>query len=154
MRAEIRSSLSVLIGQPFWDLGTAGLQWFAFGARRVVPSHRSGGSSREVGDFALHVQCPWRIALPGQMLAGSGDSSTDHLRALLPLVVRDVDADDLGGIAILLERDIRIDVFPDSAAECELWRFFKPYTEEDHLLLEGPGPHLVRDAARSQDAAT
>jgi|SRR5882724_4877267 len=154
MRAEIRNSLSVLIGQPFWDLGTAGLQWFAFGPRRVVPSHASGSSPREVGHFALHVQCPWRVESPGQMLAGSGDSSTDDFRALLPLVVRDVDADDLGGLTILLERGIRIDVFPDSTANCELWRFFKPYAGEDHLLLEGPGPRFVRDATRSHDALT
>jgi hypothetical protein len=56
MRTQIQEALEVLIGQPLWSSGRAAdLEWFQFGARKTVQDSR--GQDREVGGFALHVQC-------------------------------------------------------------------------------------------------
>jgi len=60
MQKEIQNAAAVLIGKPLWECNRAGdMAMFQFGARRMMPSPR--GVMREVGEYALHLQCPWRI---------------------------------------------------------------------------------------------
>jgi hypothetical protein len=48
------------MGLPLWAVGRAGsLVWCQFGARRTVTDRQ--GEQREVGAYALHVDCPWRL---------------------------------------------------------------------------------------------
>jgi hypothetical protein len=46
----------------------AGMKNFQFGEIRPHPSGKG-----TVGDFALHVQCPWRLVTTTQVLTGSAD---------------------------------------------------------------------------------
>jgi len=72
MRAEIQQAASGLIGQLLWDAGRAAdLAWFAFGERRMVQDFR--GDPKEVGEFALHVQCAWRIVQNERVVVGHRD---------------------------------------------------------------------------------
>jgi hypothetical protein len=75
MKAEVGAALMPLLGLPIWSTGRAGdLVWFQIGERRTVPS--SDGSPREVGTYAIHVSCPWRLINQDRLLVGSGDLLT------------------------------------------------------------------------------
>jgi len=75
MREQIEQVLRALIGMPLWDSGQAGIQWFEFGQKHNVPNIRRGkqAGTKEVGDYALHVQCAWRIVGPKGIVVGSTD---------------------------------------------------------------------------------
>src|SRR4051812_10247857 len=66
--------LQALVGMPLWACGrSCDLQWFALGSRIHVPAR--GGGTREVGQYALHVQCAWRLCRADAILVGSADRS-------------------------------------------------------------------------------
>jgi hypothetical protein len=69
IEATVMSKLASLVGL---RLGiardAAGMKNFQFG---VIRPHLSGKGT--VGDFALHVQCPWRLVTTTQVLTGSAD---------------------------------------------------------------------------------
>ena len=72
MAEKIRAATSNLIGLPLWDAGRASdLVWFAFGERRIVQDFR--GESKEVGEYALHVQCAWRLVQGDCTIVASRD---------------------------------------------------------------------------------
>jgi hypothetical protein len=69
---KIREAALKLIGLRLWDAGRAAdLAWFAFGERRTVRDSR--GEPREVGEFALHVQCAWRLVQGDWTVVGNRD---------------------------------------------------------------------------------
>ena len=165
LREEIERGLAPLIGRPLWDAGRAGaMLWLQLGERRTRPDDQLG--RRELGEFALHVSCPWRLVGPDGMVAASGDLFTPadptadpvdfewdapganwcdvRLHAFIaatadsPLAVSSVSADDLGSLRVFLGEEFVLDVFPDSshAAHVE--------SEFWRLLQPGTGsPHLV-----------
>jgi hypothetical protein len=164
MKTEIESTLSVLVGLPLWAVGKASsMAWFQFGARVHAPTPRS--PDRITGEYALHLQCPWRITEKGEIRFGShdifrprdpslpsDDESVDRpgcswfdrraeefnsAAEARPLRVRLVTADPFGGFALQLDRGVSLEVFPDSSAY--------PQTAEHWRLLR-PGadsPHFV-----------
>lgn len=72
VREQIEQRLGVLLGLPLWAMGRAtDLEWFQFRGQREVVNRR--GEKRTVGDWALHVQCPWRIVQVGKILVASAD---------------------------------------------------------------------------------
>lgn len=72
MQEKIREAALQLIGLPLWDAGRAAdLTWFCFGARRWVRGFF--GDLKEVGRFALHVQCAWRIVQGESVIVGHRD---------------------------------------------------------------------------------
>lgn len=72
MKEKIQQAASALIGLPLWDAGRAAdLAWFAFGDRRTVKDFR--GDPKEVGEFALHVHCGWRIVQNERVIVGHRD---------------------------------------------------------------------------------
>jgi hypothetical protein len=73
MDNKIEGAVRVLVGLPLWALGRAAdLAWFEFGDRRTVKSLRNG-AEKQVGDYALHVQCAWRITQRDDIVTGRGD---------------------------------------------------------------------------------
>jgi hypothetical protein len=71
MKEQIRRALDSLIGTALWSSGRAAdLEWFQFGERRTVTT---GGRTKEVGEYALHVQCGWRIRRGDQVVVGGRD---------------------------------------------------------------------------------
>ena len=71
MKKEIEQYLKVLIGLVLFDSGNASIQWFAFGRRRLVPARSN--EVKEVGEYALHLACAWRIRTISSILVGSYD---------------------------------------------------------------------------------
>jgi len=142
--------------------------WLQLGERRVrTPEQRGAG---EVGEYALHVSCTWRLIGPEGIHAASGDMFTPadpdadptnftwdepganwcdvQLRAFIaatasaPPTVRSISADELGSLRLFLGDAFVLDVFPDSshAAHVE--------TEFWRLLQPAtPAPHFVVGSA-------
>jgi hypothetical protein len=69
MRDEIENELSVLVGLPLMDAGRAAdLEWFHFGQPHTIVDRK--GKPKEVGDYALHIQCGWRIVKDDRVIEG------------------------------------------------------------------------------------
>ena len=166
MKERIQEALAVLIGQPLWSSGRAAdLEWFQFGGRRTVKDSR--GEEREVGDYALHVQCAWRIRCGNQVVVASrdlyyppeesedrpenfnwdvqGSNRRDKRIAELfqnetrEFSVQKVEAGEAGTFTIVFDQGYALDVFPDDSLSGEYWRFFKPYRGEQHFVVTGSG---------------
>lgn len=158
-----RNTVGALVGMPLWSLGRAAdLAWFEFGSRRTVKGWKD--KKKEVGDYALHVQCPWRIRLGNSIVVGRGDifcipeetseptpadfdwqKGNRFDRVVLELfqneslqfTVRAVESGEAGSLAIELEDGYQLEIFPHDSERDEHWRFFKPHTEEPHFVVSG-----------------
>jgi len=165
MKDKLQNAVKVLVGLPMWSVGRAGdLAWFEFGNRRTVKGHN--GEKKEVGDYELHVQCPWRIASADSIVIGRGDIFCTPEETIEPtpadfdwqkgnrfdgivqqlfnhelrhLIVQAVQAGEAGRLTINLENGCTLEIFPHDSESGEHWRFFKPYTEEPHLVFSGKG---------------
>jgi hypothetical protein len=165
MTNQIEDALSVLVGLPLWAIGRAvDLAWFEFGNRRTVEGWK--GVEKEVGDYALHVQCAWRITLRDTIVTGRGDifCTPEETNEPLPsdfdwqkanrfdriikefvqnetrqLAVKTVSAGEAGSLTIILEDGYKLEVFPQDSETGEHWRFFKPCGAEPHLVFSGNG---------------
>jgi hypothetical protein len=166
MREQVQRALDVLIGEPLWSSGRAAdLEWFQFGQRRTVKDFR--GNVKEVGEYALHVQCTWRIRRGDQVVVGSRDlyvpaeesddppkdfdwiaqgaNRRDKRIAELfqnetrQFLVQQVEVGEAGRFTIILDDEYALDVFPDDSLSNEYWRIFKPYAKEPHFVVSGKG---------------
>jgi hypothetical protein len=155
IRHQVNAALSRLIGLPLSAARRAAdMRTLQFGTLRQADR----GS---VGDFALHVQCPWRIEGPDGIITGRSDlwEPVDENTPFDPdfdcekspnlqdarvetwltqnegfLVVQRVDADDYGGAAIHFGRGFVLRLFP-GGARGEDWRLFRPGTDAPHLVV-------------------
>ena len=148
-KQEIERKLSVLVGLPFWNGGRVhNLLMLEFGQRREVAGI---SGPRAVRDYALHIECPWRIVGPLGIAVGSDDRGyppdgfkgsreqwdrenseslwDSRLRALMTTftdnIVDAVQADTVGGIRLVLRNLHAIEVFPCSSREIEHWRLVR-----------------------------
>jgi hypothetical protein len=167
MRQQLILALSQIVGLPLTAARRAAdMQTFQFGPLRPVDR----GS---VGDFALHVQCPWRIEGPDGIVTGrldlwepveenapfnenwSYEESPNLQDARLErwlaecegsLVVKSVDADEFGGASIRFDRGFVLRMFP-AGTRGEDWRLFRPKTGTAHLVISGGRvePEVERD---------
>jgi hypothetical protein len=72
MREQIEERLSVLVGIPLRYMGRAAtMLWVGFGDYVVVSD--LNGEKREVAEYALHLQCPWRLIEPRGIITGATD---------------------------------------------------------------------------------
>jgi hypothetical protein len=162
INSDIQRSISALVGLPLWAVGRAAdLAWFEFGDRRTVL-----GKEQLVGDYALHIQCPWRMTLGDKIITGRGDifctpeeseepnptdfdwqtgNRFDRIVAVLfdhesrQFTVQGVQAGDAGSLVLELEDGYKLEVFPHDSEGGEHWRFFKPYSTDPHFVYSGTG---------------
>lgn len=196
VRERIKERLGVLIGLPLRDAGrVVDLQWFSLGgpldiadpwgafieARRrgeasapPPPTATSqtlvapGSATRTVGEYEVHVQCPWRLRRPGGIITGSRDryqpagsephkipdgfdwkrSRTTRLDERVGILfaersdslrVESVQADWVGGFTIEFSLGYALDVFPDSTASREYWRLLRHGTQERQFVVGSEG---------------
>ena len=72
MQAEIEKATAILVGVPLFQCTRAvDLAAFSFGKRRTVRDKHQ--TTREIGEYALHVQCAWRITPAHNVVVGKGD---------------------------------------------------------------------------------
>ena len=163
----IEQALKKLVGLPLRCVGRAtNMLWLQFGEMREVPAFRGG--MRTVGQWAIHVQCAWRVCRRGQIEVAyrdyyyspegdaldddwdiPGKSRFDHLAEILngvldetsPSVVS-VTTDDVGGFSLSLSHDYRLDVFPGETSRdnsSEHWRLFEPASDREHFVVPSDG---------------
>lgn len=154
---QVIAALSQIIGLPLTAARRAAdMRMFQFGTLRPVDR----GS---IGDFALHVQCPWRIEGPEGIVTGrldlweplednaQFDENWDYekgpnlqdarvdqwlTRHESRLVVKSVEADEFGGAAISLDQGFVLRLFP-AGTRGEDWRLFRPQTDAPHFVVAG-----------------
>jgi hypothetical protein len=139
MKRAIEGALARLVGQPLWAVGRAGsLAWFHFGDRHVVSNRR--GDRKEVGSFALHLDCPWSWTRSwGEVLADQ-DSDHDELTELLPtpVICERIEAGDDGSFRMTFDDNSTLEARADPDPEVEeYWRFFEPHLQTPHFVV-GP----------------
>jgi len=172
LKEEIEQTLNVLIGMPLWGSHRAAdLQVFKLGAR--IPSmtramKRRPAEAVVIGEYGLHVQCPWRITQGATIAVARRDlyyaagedpykdrddfdydthpnRCDERMSALLaawgdnPPVVEAVEADMVGGLRISLTQQCALEVFPDDSMEGEHWRLLPNSLRRDHFVMTGKG---------------
>src|SRR5688572_24733441 len=160
----IQDALTPLVGLPLCCAGrAANMLWVQFGEMHEVAAYRGG--TKTVGDWAIHVQCAWRLCRRGRIELAyrdyycspegnalddwdtPGKSRFDHLAEILnadfeatrPCVLS-VTTDDVGGFSLALSEDYRLDVFPDDSSRddySEHWRLFEPASDKEHFVVPG-----------------
>lgn len=165
LKTQIEEATAVLVGKMLWRCHRAAdLAAFTFGERWTVADRN--GKMREVGEFALHVQCAWRLAQNDRTLAGSaeachppavqdtgrignfdwnaGATRQDELLPGIPnhgkreFAVETVAVGDGGSLHFSLSEDLWLVVEPDGSSSGEHWRFFG-YNTGPHLVMTGRG---------------
>ena len=116
------------------------------------------GQQTDVGDYALHVQCAWRIVRRDLTLVGSRDqfdpesTSAGRRDRLLdeilepPLVVEGIEASSSGLLVLRFLGEAHLEVLPDRREsldeDVEHWRFFSPEDKTPHLVCRSSGFEL------------
>jgi hypothetical protein len=165
-RKDIEKATAVLVNTALWNCNRAAdMATFDFGRRTELAGAK--GRMKIVGDYALHVQCAWRIAQENQIIVGSRDlyypadyseNSTppsdfdwDHspnrrdklMTALFAndrqFLVRSVNVGAAGRLDILLSDGFCLEILPDDSLLDEHWRLFEPGGHKPHFVLTGNG---------------
>ncbi|MCI0530285.1 MAG: hypothetical protein L0Y56_22805 [Nitrospira sp.] len=167
LKPIIETKLSCLIGLPLLKATrAANMECFHFGHENTVRDWK--GNQKMVGEFALHVQCAWRIWGAEGIVVGSQDiyyPSGDPLKEPkdfdwgvpgstrcderierffqdyddnLP-VVEEIEADFTGGAKIRMKGGLLLEIFPNDSLDKEHWRLFAPATEAPHFVVTGQG---------------
>ncbi len=165
MKNEIENHLNSLIGKPLISVSrAASMQMFGFG--NWVDA--LAGEARKVGEYALHIQCAWRITsedkifvAQGDMFYPKGDYETEsgdfdwdvsgnnicdertseliQQNIDVPFVVNELYADKFGSLKLKFSRNFSLEIFPNHSMPEEFWRFLKLGTNENHFVVYGNG---------------
>jgi len=156
-RDAVAEQLRQLVGLPLSaSRRAADLRTLQFGTLRPVER----GS---VGDFALHIQCPWRLEGPEGIVTGRldlwepvecgpefnaeawdyekcGNLQDSQFANVMAkhgsgLIVSEVSADDCGGGSIAFSNGFVLRLFP-AGTRGEDWRLFRPGTDAPHFVIE------------------
>jgi len=160
-RAKLQQAVNSLIGKRLWGCARAtNMVMFQFGEARAITDQL--GREKEVGEFALHVQCPWRIAVDDRVIVGSRDinypadySEGDEipesfdwdkdrtrldrlidffLHESTNLRVRDIKAGRAASLCIAVGENLYLDVFPNDSLPSEHWRLLEPGKKVPHFV--------------------
>ena len=159
MKNKIENKLGCLTNQNMSKIGRASTTvWIQFGQLKRVKTYK--GSFKEVGKYALHIQCPWRlINSESKIIIGSGDifipkdknlnddTFIDEFNALFDVIAKDipdkiivnkVEADETGSVKIKFKNAWELLILVDTSYNDEYyenWRFFEPGTQKDHFVI-------------------
>ena len=163
---RVERATAVLVGMPLSSAHLAAdVLSLQFGELRETRSKLPNRTDTWlVGEYALHVQCPWRLTRHDEIVTGyfdrlyppgdplderegwepNGPGSWGHERlrewtAKLPLSVVSLAADAFAGMRIVLAGDYVLEMFPIDSVQTEQWRLFRPGTDESHFVVLGAG---------------
>jgi hypothetical protein len=134
-------SLFGLVGLRAWGVAHAAASpTLQFGEPR--PSTSPSDRERTTGEYALHIQCSWAIAVGGSRYESVQDppSADDALRSTIArqLRVTCVDEGPSGRLQISLEEDAVLELDPAACGtDEEAWRLLRPGTDAPHLVRYG-----------------
>lgn len=152
MKVEFNSIKERLLNSRLSEIGRAAdLVCFRFADDSLVAVENEW-------EYALHIQCPWRIVRRSSIITGirdiyeplpdvnydewdiPGNNNFDRTLDLqleheLPLQVLQVGMDKLGGLRIILEEEYVMEIFVVTDLDVESWRFIDK-KEDMHLVFE------------------
>jgi len=163
MRDEIISELNKLIGLKFQYGGRASnLFWLGFGEMITVKRLRE---TNELAEYALHIQCSWRITKSNKILVASRDLYSpnsewdeenedfdwdvqgnnrfdERIKSLMEdvketLDVRKIESDEVGGLKVFFTENYVLEIFPDISDEDEYSEFWR------FINFRDKSPHFV-----------
>lgn len=170
MNLVVQDALNSLVRLRLRCIGrAANLLWVHFGEWHEIPN-RNGGT-RMVGDWALHIQCPWRFNRGSRILVASRDFNDDGVQAksydwnagglskfdrlaatfntdleVVDYHVLSVTCDALNGFRLAFPHSLAFDVFPHAAAsppKHEFWRLFQPSNQSRHFVVDNDESELA-----------
>jgi len=164
MKNKIKHILEHLVGFEFTRTTRAGAtECLKFG---TLYRHDHKGIERQIGEFGIHLQCPWRITKDNVILVGYNDLTEQpdetaeydenfdwdvqmgnlrdlKLTAFLgsgSYVIESVEADDFGGFELTFNDNVKLTVFPTSSSKNqygEYWRLLDNRNEESIHFVVG-----------------
>jgi hypothetical protein len=165
MKEKIEKELGVLIGLPLVEAGrVADLEWFSFG--KPFEAIDSRGNKKLVSEFAIHIQCAWRITGLNKIIVASRDRYVprdgwegndedfewdchgenlcdqridEFFQKNKDLKVKLIEADNHGSCRLVLNGGFILEIFPDDSDVKEHWRLFQPYKKSPHFVVTGQG---------------
>ncbi|TDL82901.1 hypothetical protein [Peribacillus frigoritolerans] len=169
MRAAMETELGKIKGLKLQYAGrSSNLFWLVFG--EIVQIIRIG-KTEETAEYALHIQCSWRIILENKIVVAFRDFYSpksewdilngnfdwdiqgnnrfdERIKSLLnhELFIERIIADDIGGFAPILSNGYKLSAFPDSSEDdgvSEHWRFFNRHENSPHFVVSGDGIERV-----------
>lgn len=139
----------------------AAMCWIGFG-QDVLTLNRKG--ERLVAEYALHIQCSFRISHNNSILLTNldmfepnekvidlenfdwdiqGNNTFDICSKALTelfennqIVVKDVNVSKIGDLTITLSNNYVIEVFINANFDDEAWRFFLSGSDEEHFVIK------------------
>lgn len=163
MREAIINETEKLKGLKLRDV-TRAANLISLGLGETISITR-GGLTEESPEFALHIQCTWRLSNDSKIVVASQDlfvpradwqeededfewhvpgnnrfdeRITEFLKAVDGnLVIEEVQVDCLGGLKIWMSNSFVLEVFPDSSDESEDWEFWRFFNRRKN------SPHFV-----------
>jgi hypothetical protein len=143
MRDLIEKRLQPILGAPVWAAGRASrMLWIQIGKRHSVAAW--GGGTKEVGTFALHIDCPWTWTQDNRLIADQ-DSELDALGRHLqsPVVCQSIVSTGNGSFEMTFTDRSTLTVTVEAGRDCgedeEYWRFFSPVTDAPHFVVGSNG---------------
>jgi hypothetical protein len=142
MRKTIEQKLKAIEGHPVWAAGRAArMLWIQIGDCHTVPAW--GGGTKEVGTFALHIDCPWSWK-QGEVVIADQDSSLEHLNDLIltPMICQTIFTYDDGSFELKFRNGTVLAVFAEADVvdeETEFWRLFMPAADTPHFVVGSKG---------------
>lgn len=163
MREAIRSQIGKLIGLNLQYAGRASnLFWLGFGELISVTRR---GKTEELAEYALDIQCSWRIIKDNKILVGSRDFYSprtgwneenddfdwdvqgnnrfdERIESFIEntkehVAVERVEPDEVGGLKIFLSQGYLLEVFPDTSEDDEYSEFWRFFNQREN------SPHFV-----------
>ncbi|MBK0009912.1 hypothetical protein IAE23_25930 [Bacillus sp. S35] len=163
MREAIRSQIVKLIGLNLRYAGRASnLFWLGFGELISVTRR---GKTEELAEYALDIQCSWRITKDNKILVGSRDFYSprtgwneenddfdwdvqgnnrfdERIESFIEntkehVAVERVEPDEVGGLKIFLSQGYLLEVFPDTSEDDEYSEFWRFFNRRKN------SPHFV-----------
>lgn len=163
MREAIRSQIGKLIGLNLQYAGRASnLFWLGFGELISVTRR---GKTEELAEYALDIQCSWRIIKDNKILVGSRDFYSprtgwneenddfdwdvqgnnrfdERIESFIEntkehVDVERVEPDEVGGLKIFLSQGYLLEVFPDTSEDDEYSEFWRFFNRREN------SPHFV-----------
>lgn len=171
MSAEIELELGKIKGLKLQYAGRASnLFWLGFG--EMVQMIRRG-QIEETAEYALHIQCSWRITFDNKIVIAARDFYSpnskwnghiedfdwdiqgnnrfdERIQSFIndneQIIVEEIAVDDFGGFTVILSNGYKLEIFPDSSEDDEdgeHWRFFNSKEKSPHFVVSGEGIERV-----------
>lgn len=161
---DIYKKISIILNEPFRYIGRASdIAWLGFGEDKI--SRDFHGRERVLAQYALHIQCSFRIISSDKIILANsdmfepskkneekvnfnwdsvGENLYDEKSELLTkklevnsFIVSDINISRYGDLKIRTSNDYVIEVFNNISYNDESWRFFEPGCDKYHLIITG-----------------